>query len=398
MKKYLIGFIFIFVFSFVFMNNAFAKNYTFSCGYRGDTDYFEYDVIFEVKGDKISIVEASRGTVTEKNPIELTMKNENWLKGDSCPGKLYLDYTNNNVSLKEDSTKGLLKHYYDWECSYTINYKLDEENIITKLILKYDNAKNKISNIDYSYHADDNGKFPDISFAFKTGKISQEYKIDCNPINVNVEDNKVTITFDDNGQYKGETVKTDIHKEYINGKDGTASTCLDYTTSVACRTDEDVACLWVENKDAPNGGYCNVDNLLYVGCGGASDIPMQVPSLISLLVNLLKIATPIILIFISIITLLKAMSAGKEDEIKKATSSLVKKIIAAALVFFVIGIVQFVMSKVAEDDDYNGITDCFNCFLNNDCKVNTYYKTVVDGEDKCTYLTTGETKDCKDFK
>lgn len=175
------------------------------------------------------------------------------------------------------------------------------------------------------------------------------------------------------------------------------SSCLGLNIP-SCKGNENFACIWNENKDAPNGGYCNVDNLLYVGCGGASDIPVQIPSLISMLVNMLKIATPIILIFISIITILKAMSAGKEDEIKKATSSLVKKMIAGALVFFVIGIVQFVMSKVAEDDDYSGMTDCFNCFLNNKCDVNTYYKTVIAGEDMCTPLTTGNTMSCKDMK
>ena len=179
------------------------------------------------------------------------------------------------------------------------------------------------------------------------------------------------------------------------------SQCYDYKIESDCKKSMlniKVACVWVENKNAPNKkGYCNVVNLLYVGCGGASDIPEQVPALISFAVNLLKIATPIILIFISIITLLKALTAGKEDEIKKAQSSLIKKIIASVMVFFVISIVQFIVSKVASDRDYKGITECFNCFLNNKCEVNTYYKTVVYGQDLCTKLTSGETMSCKDM-
>lgn len=172
----------------------------------------------------------------------------------------------------------------------------------------------------------------------------------------------------------------------------------DITPCEASLEQNKFSCVWVENKNAPNKkGYCNVDNLLYVGCGGASDIPQQVPALISFAVNLLKIATPIILIFISIITLLKALTAGKEDEIKKAQSSLIKKIIASVMVFFVISIVQFIVSKVASDRDYKGITECFNCFLNNKCEVNTYYKTVVYGQDLCTKLTSGETMSCKDM-
>ncbi|MBR6690815.1 MAG: hypothetical protein IKL65_05735 [Bacilli bacterium] len=172
-----------------------------------------------------------------------------------------------------------------------------------------------------------------------------------------------------------------------------SSQCYNYKTETTCRlsgSNGKVACVWENNDAAPNGGFCNVDNLLYVGCGGASDIPMQGPAIISMAVNLLKIATPLILIFTSLITLLKAMSAGKEDEMKKAQSSLIKKIIAAALVFFVVSIVQFIVSIVADDEtDYNNFTNCLDCFLNNKCEKSTYYKTVVGGIDMCTPLTTG---------
>ena len=183
----------------------------------------------------------------------------------------------------------------------------------------------------------------------------------------------------------------------ISISDVSAKVCYEIKDPTSCKVSKDYACVWVENESAPNDGYCNVDNLLYVGCGGAGDIPVQVPSLISMLVNMLKIATPILLIFISMITLFKAMMAQKEDEIKKATNSLVKKIIAGALVFFVVAIVQYVISIVAEDDYYSGFESCLNCFLNNKCGTTTYYKTVVNGEDKCTYLTTGETVACSNL-
>ena len=175
--------------------------------------------------------------------------------------------------------------------------------------------------------------------------------------------------------------------------------CYEIKDPTSCKVSKDYACVWVENEKAAGdqGGYCNVDNLLYVGCGGAGDIPVQVPSLISMLVNMLKIATPIILIFISMVTLFKALVAQKEDEIKKATNSLVKKIIAGALVFFVVAIVQYIISVVAEDDYYEGFESCLDCFLNNSCETNTYYKTVVSGEEMCTFLTTGETEACSNL-
>ena len=158
----------------------------------------------------------------------------------------------------------------------------------------------------------------------------------------------------------------------------------------SCENNPYFACIWVETD---SGGYCNTDKLQYVSCGDAVDIPPEVPSLISFFVDLLKILTPIILIFTSIITLFKAMSASKEDEIKKATSTLVRRIIAAVLVFFVISIVQFVIMKVADTSEKKNLSTCLSCFLNNDCSDNTYYKTNVSGEYECHSLD-GSEIDC----
>ena len=181
--------------------------------------------------------------------------------------------------------------------------------------------------------------------------------------------------------------------------DSGSSSCVNYKTKPSCKNSGstgDVACVWNETK---YGNYCNVDNLMFVACGDAIDIPYQVPGLISFLVNLLKIATPIILIVISIISLLKALAASNEDEIKKAQKSLIRKIAAAVLVFFVISIVQFVIFIVADDEiqsDYNNLTevdnlsDCLNCFLNNDCEENIYYRTNIGGDYYYYSVATGD--------
>ena len=179
-------------------------------------------------------------------------------------------------------------------------------------------------------------------------------------------------------------------------KDKDMGGCSGYTDGKsACENNAYYSCIWNETE---YGDYCNTDTLLYVSCGDAFDIPHQTPSLISFLVNLLKIATPIILIFISVITLLKALAASKEDEIKKAQSSLIKKVIAAVMVFFVISIVQFVIMKVADSSETDNISKCLTCFLNNDCEDSIYYKTNVAGTYTCTYVSgdkKGESFTCK---
>lgn len=152
---------------------------------------------------------------------------------------------------------------------------------------------------------------------------------------------------------------------------------------------ERYACVWNEEYQ-----FCNIDTLVFVECGGATDIPVQVPQLISFAVNLLKILTPIILIVVGMITLIKAIVASREDEIKKAQSSLVKKLIASALVFFVVTIVQFVILKIADGGDADGIDSCMNCFLNNNCEATAYYKANIGGKDYCYQVNSNEQIDC----
>lgn len=171
-----------------------------------------------------------------------------------------------------------------------------------------------------------------------------------------------------------------------------SSSCMSFTTEQDCRRgytsgnkDAEIkfSCIWNENEF---GKYCNVDKLVYVKCGDTFDIPYEAPKIISFVVYLLKIGTPIILIFFSMVPLVKALASSKEDEIKKAQKVLVKKLIAAALVFFVVSIVQFVIMKVADSSETDNISKCFDCFLNDNCEDSTYYKTNVGG----TYL-------CKPF-
>jgi len=59
--------------------------------------------------------------------------------------------------------------------------------------------------------------------------------------------------------------------------------------------------------------------------------------------------------------LFKGITAQKEDEIKKGQNLFIKRLISAAIIFFVISIVQLLVSFVAGDE---GIMTCANCFIN----------------------------------
>ena len=80
------------------------------------------------------------------------------------------------------------------------------------------------------------------------------------------------------------------------------------------------------------------------------------------------------------------MASSKEEDIKKAQNTLIRRLIAAAIVFFVIQMTQFVMLKVADSAEGTSIKSCLNCFLNNSCGSNRYYKTMEGGRYICTNL------------
>ena len=65
----------------------------------------------------------------------------------------------------------------------------------------------------------------------------------------------------------------------------------------------------------------------------------------------IMIVVPIILIFVGMFDLAKAVTEKKDEDIKKAQQSLIKKAIAAVLVFLVPFLVGLIM-RMAGTDDY----------------------------------------------
>lgn len=104
------------------------------------------------------------------------------------------------------------------------------------------------------------------------------------------------------------------------------------------------------------------------GCGETLPgvaIDIRLANVVHTIIFLIQIAVPIVLVIFGMLDLFKGLTAQKEDEIKKGQQMLVKRLISAALVFFVIAIVKLVISLVAESPDRGeNIITCANCFLN----------------------------------
>lgn len=102
-----------------------------------------------------------------------------------------------------------------------------------------------------------------------------------------------------------------------------------------------------------------------VSCGGMIEgMSSQLPYLVSLVINIIKFGVLIVLVIVGMLDLFKAVMAQKEDEIKKAEQTFLKRLIAGVLVFFVVAIVQFVFKVTTDENENAGIWECFNCFVN----------------------------------
>ena len=69
------------------------------------------------------------------------------------------------------------------------------------------------------------------------------------------------------------------------------------------------------------------------------------------------IVVPIILIFVGMLDLAKAVTEKKDDDIKKAQQSLIKKAVAAALVFLVPFLVGLIMRGMMKNTEYQTCWD-----------------------------------------
>ena len=115
--------------------------------------------------------------------------------------------------------------------------------------------------------------------------------------------------------------------------------------------------------------YCN---------GLGAGIDAVVPNTISAVVNIIKIVVPIFLIVFGMLDMGKAVMSNDEKVMKEAQGKLIKRVIYAIIVFFIVAIVQFLVSILGEkgatgtgklNNNQSGETchTCIDCFINGNC-------------------------------
>ena len=128
-----------------------------------------------------------------------------------------------------------------------------------------------------------------------------------------------------------------------------------------------VSLFFLDNINAET--YNNYSNVrVTCGEGMLSGIPSLIPKVVSIAYTVIQIAVQVVLVVMGSLDLLKGIKAQKEDEIKKGQKIFVKRLVGAALVFFVFVIVKFIISFVA-DSSGSKIMDCATCLIENKCEV-----------------------------
>lgn len=94
-----------------------------------------------------------------------------------------------------------------------------------------------------------------------------------------------------------------------------------------------------------------------------------IPTLTSTVVSIVQWVIPVILIVLGMIDLGKAVTSNDEKQMKEAQKTLIKRVIYAVLVLFIVAIVRFVFSALAPNDDSKqSVSACIECFINkNNC-------------------------------
>lgn len=103
----------------------------------------------------------------------------------------------------------------------------------------------------------------------------------------------------------------------------------------------------------------------YIECGDNS-IPAGLAPVTRITVLMLQIILPIAIIIVGSLDFLKAVIAGDQEGVKKNEKQFLNRLKYGAIFFFVIVIIKFVVSFVADADEEKNISKCIDCMINDE--------------------------------
>lgn len=123
----------------------------------------------------------------------------------------------------------------------------------------------------------------------------------------------------------------------------------------------------------------------YMSCGNVKGIPYDIPSVVRIVINFIKLFVPIILILMGSIDFFKAV-IGDDNELSKAARRFATRCFTGVWVFFLVFLVQLLLKLIGFNSD--GIMECVTCFTSDGSYCSTYevededYSAEVDAAQK----------------
>lgn len=248
--------------------------------------------------------------------------------------------------------------------SYVFNCDFEDIKATKEYKLEFEVINETVNMISCKYGNSYQSKKEDYKDCSKYKISNQDYytknSVDYCPVSINVDSEIITLLSSSNGRY---VEKFGNQSEKTAKSNDSCLTCYmesnDCASCDGCMLDSENRCVSMYHNGTSE----------FTSCGGGmlTEIPVSVPKIISITYTAIEIAVPIVLVVLGMIDLFKALVAGKDDEIKKNQSILVKRLIAAVLVFFVLVIVKFLITLFA--DNGSNIMSCVECFVKNACGV-----------------------------
>ncbi len=110
----------------------------------------------------------------------------------------------------------------------------------------------------------------------------------------------------------------------------------------------------------------NKDGIVSCGSNLVTGIPILIPNVVKTAYIIIQVAVPVLLVVMGSFDLMKGLTAQKEDEIKKGQQIFIKRLVSAAIIFFVFAIAKVIISFAA-DESSGRILECAQCFLEAEC-------------------------------
>lgn len=116
-----------------------------------------------------------------------------------------------------------------------------------------------------------------------------------------------------------------------------------------------------------NALIVNAEGNEYIACGSNS-IPAPLAPIVRTIVLLLQIVLPLAIIIIGSLDFFKAVIAADQEKIKKNQHQFLSRLKAGAIFFFVVVVIKFTISIVADQTDNESISNCIDCLINDETK------------------------------